>query len=278
MDATHYWPFAREYSIWNATVTGLQFWMADPEPQTPSNAIEWVYTAFFCSNSAQQLRNISEEVLFGHFVTTLNDTFKRELTPEDKGYDSGSETLNIPTPLHRTPHLYHISASENLSFDPATPLTHLAYSPQRHRSLSSVHHHLMFSNDEYSSTDSSPLHGRAEQSSPAEHQIVFHCTDGSFQDITSEEEEDFPTALLDDDVWMKEPAPGRHFCIHEQSQTHDLCLYPCPYSFDQLHPTPENAPKPHHEVMDLSDLFDFPDVMTTTSNEDIPSLDDVCGL
>ena len=76
MDATHYWPFAREYSIWNAAVTALQFWMADLEPYTLSNAIEQVYTAFFCSNSAQQLRKISEKVLFGHFVTTLNDAFE----------------------------------------------------------------------------------------------------------------------------------------------------------------------------------------------------------
>ena len=76
MDATHYWPFPREYSIWNATVTALQFWTVDLEPHNLSDAIERVYTAFFCSNSSQQLRNISEEVLFGHFMTTLNDAFE----------------------------------------------------------------------------------------------------------------------------------------------------------------------------------------------------------
>ena len=52
MDTTHYWPFAREYSIWNAAVAALQFWMADLDPQMLSEAIEWVYTTFFCSNSA----------------------------------------------------------------------------------------------------------------------------------------------------------------------------------------------------------------------------------
>ena len=130
MDATHYWPLAGEYSIWNAAVAALQFWMADLEPQTLSNAIEVVYTAFFCSKSAQQLRNISEEVLFGHFMTTLNDAFAGELTLKDKGYESGNESLNIPTHLCRAPCLYHISASENLFFDPATPLPHWAYSPQ----------------------------------------------------------------------------------------------------------------------------------------------------
>ena len=32
MDTTHYWPFATEYSVWNAAVTALQFWMGDLEP------------------------------------------------------------------------------------------------------------------------------------------------------------------------------------------------------------------------------------------------------
>ena len=50
MDATDYWPFAREYSIWNAAVAALQFWMADLDPPMLSNAIEWVYTTFFCSD------------------------------------------------------------------------------------------------------------------------------------------------------------------------------------------------------------------------------------
>ena len=76
MAATHYWPFAREYCTWNVAVAALQFWMADLEPQTLSNAIEHVYTTFFCSNSAQQLRNISKEILIGHFMTTLNDALE----------------------------------------------------------------------------------------------------------------------------------------------------------------------------------------------------------
>ena len=46
MDTTDYWPFAREYSIWNAAVASLQFWMADLNPPKLSNAIERVYTAF----------------------------------------------------------------------------------------------------------------------------------------------------------------------------------------------------------------------------------------
>ena len=40
MDTTHYWPFAREYSIWSTAVTTLQFWMKDLKPHILSAAIE----------------------------------------------------------------------------------------------------------------------------------------------------------------------------------------------------------------------------------------------
>ena len=76
MYTTHYWPFVREYSLWNAAVTALQFWMADLKPHMLSNAIEKVYTTFSCSDSAYQLRNQPEKIIFSHFMTTLNDAFK----------------------------------------------------------------------------------------------------------------------------------------------------------------------------------------------------------
>ena len=98
--------------------------------------------------------------------------------------------------------------------------------------------------------------------------------------LTSAEEEEaeehFPTAPLGDDIWMGEPVPDRHLCIHEHSQPQYLCPYPCPYSLDQLHPTPEYTPTPQY--MDLSDIFDFLDVMKTGSDKDIPSLEDVLEL
>ena len=55
MDATDYWLFAHEYTIWNASVAALQFWTVDLDPQTLSNTIKRVYTAFFNSDSAHHL-------------------------------------------------------------------------------------------------------------------------------------------------------------------------------------------------------------------------------
>ena len=92
MDANDYWLFAWEYSIWNAAVAALQFWTNYLNLQTLSYAIERVYATFFYSDSALHLQYIEEEILFGHFVTTLNDAFEQELASEDIGYKSGSES------------------------------------------------------------------------------------------------------------------------------------------------------------------------------------------
>ena len=114
---------AWEYSIWNSAVTALQFWTADIKPHILSDAIEWIYTAFFSSNSAQQLHNLPEAILFSHFMTTLYNTFEIELVQEDEGYEGGSENINISTPLRRAPRIYHVSTMEDLSFNPTTPPT-----------------------------------------------------------------------------------------------------------------------------------------------------------
>ena len=125
-----------------------------------------------------------------------------------------------------------------------------------------MHHHLTFEEDDDSSIDSNPIH-------------EGHLTSADDEEEEEDVEEHFPTAPLDDDVWVEEPVPDGHLCIHEHSQ-HDLCPYPCPYSLDQLHLTPEYTLT--HQYIDLSDIFDIPDVITSTSDEDIPNLEDVLKL
>ena len=104
MNVADYWPMAREYSVWNAAVAALQFWTADLEAHILSSAIEQAYITFFYSTSTHLLCQQSDEVLFIHFVITLNAAFESKLALEDEGYESGSENFNIP-----------------ISFDPATP-------------------------------------------------------------------------------------------------------------------------------------------------------------
>ena len=102
MDATDYWPMAREYSILNAAIASLQFWTADFDVLTRGSAIEEVYSAFFYTASTHTLCQQSDEILFGHFVTTLNAAFEQKLALEDECYKSSSQNFNMPTPLRKT--------------------------------------------------------------------------------------------------------------------------------------------------------------------------------
>ena len=99
MDITDYWPMAREYSIWNATVASLQFWTADLDTITLGTTREEVHSAFFCPTSTYTLCQQSDEILFSCFVTTLNAAFEWKLALEDEGNESSSENFNMPTPL-----------------------------------------------------------------------------------------------------------------------------------------------------------------------------------
>ena len=85
-------------------------------------------------------------------------------------------------------------------------------------------------------------------------------------DDLEEEEKDFQTVALDDEHWITEPVPDWHLCIHEHSQLHCLCPYPFPCSTS------------YQDMLDLSDLSGFEDMMTTSSDKDIPALEDVFGL
>ena len=84
-----------------------------------------------------------------------------------------------------------------------------------------------------------------------------------------EEEEHFQTVSLEDNHWTAEEIPDRHLCIHEHSLQHPLCPYPCPYM--------DYPPTSYHNTLDLSDISEFEDLMTISSGEDIPALEDEIG-
>ena len=132
MDPVDYWLMAREYTIWNATIAALQFWTADLKAHMLSSTIEQVYNAFFYSTSMHLLCQQSDEILFGHFVTTLNAAFDSRLALEDEGYESGSKNFNMPTPLRRTSKIHHISSVNNMSFDPNPVTPHSTGTKESH--------------------------------------------------------------------------------------------------------------------------------------------------
>ena len=120
METADYWPMAWEYSIWNAAIASLQFWTEDLDPVTLGIATECVYTTFFWTSTSHTLCQQSEETLFGNFVIALNAAFTQQLSLADEGYESGSDTIDLPTPLWKTPHIHHISSMEHASFNPVS--------------------------------------------------------------------------------------------------------------------------------------------------------------
>ena len=101
MNIIDYWPVAREYLIWNVTIASLQLWTADINLITLGTATEEVYSGFFYSTSTYILHQQPDDILFGCFVTALNAAFEQKLALEDEGYESSSETVNMPTPLRK---------------------------------------------------------------------------------------------------------------------------------------------------------------------------------
>ena len=227
MNASQYWVFAQEYSIWNAAVAALQCWIEDLEPHVLSHVIDWVYAAFFYSGHAHQVWNLPEEILFSHFVNTLNDVFEIELIQEDEGYERGSENFHIQTPLSRALRVYHVSTVDDLSFNPAnfdqSPTTaehHAESSSHRYRSCSLTCHQLVFTSlDDESPMRSNECCSQCSRSddrgwdpreidiSSSVHHSLCHCvtptrdqflTDAWLDDTISFDEH-FPTAPLDDD-------------------------------------------------------------------------------
>ena len=118
MNVADYWLMPREYSIWNATIASLQFWTADLDPVTLGMATEVVYSAFFYSTSTHTLCQQSDKILFDCFVIALNAAFDPQLALADKGYESSSDSINLPTPLRKMPRIHHVSSIKHASFDP----------------------------------------------------------------------------------------------------------------------------------------------------------------
>ena len=72
---------------------------------------------------------------------------------------------------------------------------------------------------------------------------------------------------LNDDHWTTEEIPDRTLCMHEHALPHGLCLHPCPYANYQI--------PSYVDSLEFSDISDLEDIMITSSDEDIPALENM---
>ena len=120
------------------------------------------------------------------------------------GYESGSDTIDLPTPLWKTPHIHHVSSMEHASFNLVSTIPQSTVTITPHSTPQTparpVCQCLSFSSDTDHTRDSTPA-----------------CSDNS-----DEEEEDFQMVPLDDMHWTSEEVPERPFCIHKKWITTQL--------------------------------------------------------
>ena len=251
MKTAEYWPMAHKYAIWNAAFASLQFWAEDLNPITLGIASECIYTTFFWTPTSHTLCQLSKDVLFGCFVIALNGAFTQQLSLADEGYESGSDTVDLPTPLRKTPCIHHMSSMEHASFNPVHTTPHSTVTITHHSSPQTptrlVHCHLSFtpnSSDDDQVPDSTPVYS----DSP-------------------DEEEDFPTVPLDDKHWTSDKVPERTFCIHENGLPNNVCQHPCPYG--------NNDAVSYMDSLDLSDILDYEDYMVASSDEESLGMEEV---
>ena len=250
METAEYWPMACKYAICNATIASLQFWAEGPNPTNLGIASECIYTTFFWTPTSHTLCQLSEDVLFGCFVIALNAAFTQQLSLADEGYESGSDTVDLPSPLRKTPHIHHMSSMKHASFNQVHTTPHNTVIITPHSSPQTptipVHCHLLFS----SNSDQDPDGTAVYSDSPDE-----------------EEEENFPMVPLDDKHWTSEIVPEKSFCIHKNGLPNNLYQHPCPYG--------NNDTVSYMDSLDLSDILDYEDYMVTSSDEELPGMEEV---
>ena len=112
------------------------------------------------------------------FVTTLNAAFEWKLTLEDEGYGSGSENINIPTPLRKMLKIHHVSSIKNALFNPSlvTPCSTV----QSH--LRPVCRWLMYSSSDNSDTSENTL--TAPRATPDAQVYLEEDEEEDFQIVT----------------------------------------------------------------------------------------------
>ena len=98
---------------------------------------------------------------------------------------------------------------------------------------------------------------------PSEPWICLLPLEAEEEDI----EEDFQTVPLNDEHWGMEEISDRPLCICKHPLPLGLCPYPCPYANYQT--------SSYYDTLDLSDISKFEDIMTTSSDEDFPPLEDI---
>ena len=183
----------------------------------------------------------------------------------DEGYESGSDTVDLPTPLRKTPCIHHVSSMEHASFNPVhtAPCNTVTITPHSSPQTPTRpgHCHLSFNSNSDQDPDSTPVYSNSSDDDQDPDSTPV------YPDSPDHEKEDFPTVPLDDKHWTSEIVPERTFCIHKNGLPNNVCQHLYPYgSSDTVS---------YKDSLDLSDISDYEDYMVTSSDEELQGMEEV---
>ena len=132
------------------------------------------------------MTNMPDEIVFGRIMIAGDFEFERALHYHNEGYDSDND-YDLSSPFMRPVHIYLVL------------MTEASLNPMDYRWAQSH----TFPSTARQPRDGLPLYQVVGQ------QFTFCETPTSVMDSDDDEEEDFPTVELNDQVWSEEPIPDR---------------------------------------------------------------------
>ena len=160
-------------------------------PSYPRRSFWTCILSFLLDPNQPHLMPAAQRNLIWMLCSGIECSFYTAIIPGRWGYESGSNE-DVPTPLHKMPHIHHVSSLEHASFNPihSTPHRPVTCNPT-HSPARSVQHHLSFNDDSMDTSTSSST------TSP---------------ESSDMEEEDFQTVPLDDEPTLIK----LWFCLNTQ--------------------------------------------------------------
>ena len=247
METVDYWLMACEYAIWNAAIASLQFWAEDLDPVTLGIASECIYTTFIWTPTSHMLHQLSEDVLFGCFVIALNAAFTQQLSLADEGYESGSDTNDLPMPLQKTPLILPISSMDHASFNPVSTTPCSTVTTTHHSTVTTTPYSTVTTTPcSMPQTPDRPVHQCLSFSSDTDHTPDSTPACSNSSDV---EEEDFPMVPLDEEHCTLKTVPERTY------GSNDTVSY--------------------MDSLDLNDILDYEDYMVTSRDAELLGMEEV---
>ena len=111
------WELDRLFSVWKSTLQQINDWIHVADTYSSTIILDNAYMAFFNDDYFGKMTTRVNEHLLAQFTFALEIKFDRALQFHDEDYES-SDDYDLPKPLIRWTHIYLVSPSSDTIFNP----------------------------------------------------------------------------------------------------------------------------------------------------------------